>query len=269
MVIPWYGLVFFICYLVVIWFINALMMRSLRGMAGQKKKHATWLALSNICLAAGDTVLFLSLLISFVQNAAPCEFSFFYLTLFSSMPGTQFLTVPGGIFATSVTMSLYYLFLALYVRDGFETGMTGPAMAAVYVLCAARILLLLSPDNIWLASCLPAHTPNYSAWLRNAPFFVYGMLAILALARATSRAGSHGGSQGTGYLKNMTAVIAALLCSFTFYGVDIFFSHKIGGMGIWMAMIAKTIAYIVAAIAMWRAEFTSGPAPGGSLVSDI
>ena len=39
MVIPWYGLVFFICYLVVIWFINALMMRSLRGMAGQKKKQ--------------------------------------------------------------------------------------------------------------------------------------------------------------------------------------------------------------------------------------
>ena len=131
------------------------------------------------------------------------------------------------------------------------------------------MLLLLSPDNIWLASCLPANTPNYSAWLRNAPFFVYGMLAILALARATRRAGSHGGSQGAGYLKNMTAVIAALLCSFTFYGIDIFFSHKIGGMGIWMAMIAKTIAYIVAAIAMWRAEFKSGPEPGGSLLSDI
>ena len=67
----------------------------------------------------------------------------------------------------------------------------------------------------------------------------------------------------------MTAVTAALLCSFSFYGIDIFFSHRIGGMGIWMAMIAKTIAYIVAAIAMLRAEFKSGPEPGGSLVSDI
>ena len=60
-----------------------------------------------------------------------------------------------------------------------------------------------------------------------------------------------------------------MLGFFTFYGIDIFFSHKIGGMGIWMAMIAKTIAYIVAAIAMWRAEFKSGPEPSGSLLSDI
>jgi hypothetical protein len=35
------------------------------------------------------------------------------------------------------------------------------------------------------------------------------------------------------------------------------------------ALIAKTIASIVAALAMWRTEFKSGPEPGGSLLSDI
>ena len=256
MVIPWYGLAFFTCYMGIIWFINGVMLYSLRGMPPEKRSSARWLAFSNTCLAAGDSVLLLSLLISFLQNAAPCDFSLFHLTFLSSAPGAQLLTVPGGIFATSVTMSLYYLFLACYVRDRFEKGMSGPAMTAVYILCAARLLLLFHPDNVWLSSCLPEGMPNYSAWLRNAPFFAYGIFAILALARALRPAKVNG----------MGLVVAALLCSFTFYGMDVFLSHRLRGMGIWMAMIAKTVAYIVAAVAMWRAEFEAGPRRGGDLL---
>jgi len=117
MVIPLYGLIFFTCYLSIIWFFNALFIRGLRRITDAQKKYVKWFAFSNIFLASGDSVLFLSLLISFVHGEAPCNFSFFYLTFFSALPGKQFLTVPGGIFATSITMSFYYLFLGCYVRD--------------------------------------------------------------------------------------------------------------------------------------------------------
>ncbi len=256
MVIPLYGVIFFTCYLAVIWFCNALFVRGFKDIEAGRKKHVKWLALANIFLASGDSVLFLGLLISFLQNAAPCEFSFFYLTLFSSTPGTQFLTVSGAIFATSVTMSFYYLFLGLYVRDKFGNGKNNSIMFAIYILFAARIILLFYPDNIWLASCLPEHTPNYSAWLRNAPFFLFGMLAIAALGRNTFGARARDGNpSGAASTKHMMIIIAALILSFAFYGIDIFFSHTLPKMGIWMTYILKTVAYIVAAITMWRAEY--------------
>jgi hypothetical protein len=256
MVIPLYGLIFFICYLGVIWFLNALFIRGLKGITDERRKYVQWLALSNIFLASGDSVLFLSLLISFVQGAAPCDFSVFYLTFFSSLPGNQFLTVPGGIFATSITMSFYYLFLGFYIRDKFGNGKNSPVMFAIYILFAARIFMLFNPHNIWLASCLPEHTPNYSAWLRNAPFFVYGILTIIMLAGNTLFATADtSGTEDPSISKYMLIIVASLICSFFFYGIDIFFSHNLPKMAIWMTYILKTIAYIVVAITMWRAEF--------------
>jgi hypothetical protein len=256
MVIPLYGVLFFICYLIIIWFYNALFVRGLKNASGEKLKYVKWLALSNIFLASGDSVLFLSLVISFVQGATPCDFSVFYLTFFSSLPGKQFLTVPGGIFATSITMSFYYLFLGFYIRDKVGNSKSSPVMIIIYVLFAARILLLFNPENIWLASCLPAHMPNYSAWLRNAPFFVYGILTIIMLASNTLFAKAGNSSSGEpGISKHMIIIVASLICSFLFYGLDIMFSHNLPEMAIWMTYIVKTIAYIVVAITMWRAEF--------------
>jgi hypothetical protein len=256
MVIPFYGLLFFICYLSIIWYFNALFIRRLKGIAVEKRKYAKWLALANIFLASGDSVLFFSLLISFVQDAAPCEFSVFYLTFFSSLPGEQFLTLSGGIFATSITMSFYYLFLGFYIRDKFRGGRNSLIIPASYVLFAARILLLFNPENIWLASCLPEQVPNYSAWLRNAPFFAYGIVTILMLAGNTLAAKIDiSDADGSKISKYMLIIAASLLCSFFFYGLDIFFSHSLPEMAIWLTYIIKTIAYIVAAITMWRMEF--------------
>lgn len=256
MVIPLYGIIFFISYLAVIWFFNALFIRGLSGIQEERKKYVKWLALANIFLATGDSVLFLSLLISFIQGAAPCEFSFFYLTFFSSLPGKQFLTVSGGIFATSITMSFYYLFLGLYIRDKFKESKSGAIMFIISILFAARIVLLFNPDNIWLASCLPTDMPNYSSWLRNAPFFLYGMLAIIVLGRNTlvAKARCGNGSESR-FSKYMIIVVASLICSFLFYGLDILFSHRLPKMGIWVTYILKTVAYIVVAITMWLAEF--------------
>lgn len=258
MVIPLYGVLFFICYLIIIWFLNALFIRGLKVVTLEKRTYAVWLALSNIFLASGDSVLFLSLLISYVQGAAPCEFSVFYLTFFSSRPGSQFLTVSGGIFATSITMSFYYLFVGFYICDKFGKSKKRPAMVVIYLLFAARILLLFYPHNIWLASCLPEHMPNYSAWLRNAPFFVFGILTISMLAGNTLAAAADNERTGSPAVsKHLFIIVAALIGSFFFYGIDIFFSHSLPKMGIWMTYIIKTIAYIIAAIAMWRAEFNS------------
>lgn len=256
MVTPIYGLVFFLCYEAIIWFYNLSFIRSLKYMEAGKKKQVKWLALSNIFLASGDLGLFLGLVISYLQKATSCDFSFFYLTFLSSTPGTQFLTLSGGIFATSITMSFYYLFLALYVRDRFGSGKNNTVMFTIYVLFAARILLLFNPDNIWLASCLPEHTPNYSAWLRNGPFFVYGLLAVFLLGRNALAAAA--GKQTAAVpvpSKHLLLIVVLLIFSFLFYGLDIFFSHKLPQMAIWMTYILKTIAYIVVAIMMWRAEF--------------
>jgi len=256
MVIPLYGLIFFICYLSIIWFFNALFIRGLRHFTDAQKKYVKWFAFSNIFLASGDSVLFLSLLISFVHGEAPCNFSFFYLTFFSALPGKQFLTVPGGIFATSITMSFYYLFLGFYVRDKFKNGKNNTTMLTIYVLFATRIILLFYPHNIWLASCLPEHTPNYSAWLRNAPFFVYGMLSIVMLASSPRFATAKSPiPENPEISKYINLIVISLICSFFFYGLDIFFSHNLPEMVIWMTYILKTIAYIVAAITMWYAEF--------------
>jgi hypothetical protein len=241
MVIPLYGVIFFIVYLSLIWFYNARFMRGLKSIADERRKYAKWVVLANIFLASGDSVLFLSLLISYMQGAAPCGFSVFYLTFFSGQPATQFLTVSGGIFATSITMSFYYLFLGFYSRDKLGTGKQDPLMLVIYLFFAARIILLFNPNNIWLASCLPGHMPNYSAWLRNAPFFIYGIMTIIMLPAAVQYRG---------------VLAASLSCSFVFYSIDIFFSHSLPRMAIWMTYIVKTIAYIVAAITMWQSEFT-------------
>lgn len=260
MIIPIYGLIFMAGYLLTIWTFNVLMVRGLGGIPTGRRQFAKWLALANIFLASGDTIFFTSFVVGRLSEDTTCQVSIFNLPLSTNAASQPFLTVPGGIVITSITVSCYYLFLGLYYRDKFTSGKNDALMWSIYALFAARILLHFNPNNIWMVSCLPDGTPNYSAWLRNTPLFLYGLLTV-TLVGWHSRVSAKQESEAINRKIDNYMAIAMILVmlSFLFYGLDIFFSHLLPEILIWLTYIFKTIAYVVPAIIMWHAEYDLAP----------
>jgi hypothetical protein len=67
-----------------------------------------------------------------------------------------------GILTTSLTMSCYYLFLGLYLRDRFFGGNNNAFMWWIFALFAVRIALHYNPANIWVSMVLPHGEPNHA-----------------------------------------------------------------------------------------------------------
>ena len=163
-----------------------------------------------------------------------------------------------GVFSTSATMSCYYLLVGYYYRDKFALGEINIFIRIILFFFIVRILLHYNPDNIWFSAMLPAGTPNPSAWLRNIPLYAYGLLAVgLCLTFSFKQLKTKPEDKQRKELIGVVIAMLALIISFVFYGLDVFFAHKIPKSFIWITYTVKTIAYVVALFAFWYSEFYS------------
>ncbi len=246
------GLIFYAGYLLVFWPLLYFMYQRLSSVPDDRHRQKTnrWLLLANVFLAFGDTLALIGYSLGQFKIVGTDGYGTF------TFAGITQQTAILGVIATSLTMSCYYLFLALYYRDKFHEGQNDTLMWIIYVLFIARILLHFNPSNVWFISLLPKGTPNYSAWIRNAPLFVYGLLATLLIGwKAYQMNVSSEDANQTQYRKNILLAVLAILFSYFFYALDIFFAHLLPLEVIGLAYVLKTIAYVAAAVFMFRAEF--------------
>ncbi|WP_085032236.1 hypothetical protein [Ensifer aridi] len=241
---------FYLFYLGVIWAFNFMMLRQL----GRRDFDVNWSAKSvcfaNVLLASGDTAMFIAFLIAYLF---PGSFS----TTVDAAKLMQLLLL--GVFSTSVTMSVYYLFIGIYMWKRFAGAVVNLLFSIVVSFFVLRLLVHYNPGNIWFSMSLPSGTPNYSAWLRNIPLFIYGLLSVSVIAYLSIV--KYNDSEHIIVKKYNLAIILAmisLVLSFIFYAVDVFYSHLIPREYIWIVYVLKTLAYMLALVCMWLGEFYYG-----------
>ena len=235
----------YLFYLGTIWSFVVSMIRLNGRIQGDQKVSNRHIYLSNLLLASGDTAMFLGFLAVYLIAGAGVP------VLGDTV--TQYLQLLlFGVFSMSITMSIYYLFLAYFLRDKYGPGRWGSLILILAVVFfVLRILLHYNPANIWFSMMLPPGQPNYSAWVRNAPLFIYGLLAVVMIAVMSFRQWRHGN-------RDALFVLLAMLClvlSFVFYAIDVFASHVIPKAYIWITYTLKTLAYMGAFILLWYGEF--------------
>ncbi len=127
---------------------------------------------------------------------------------------------------TSITMSLFYVFLwqiglLVFSPDGIIVW-----SIIVYILAAARIILCLLPQNMWEERFSPS---GWGIW-RNIPFFLQGgaVAGLYFLNRSIA--------------PSLGLIWLAILLSFVFYVPVVFWSKKKPRIG--MLMLPKTCCYL-------------------------
>lgn len=133
-----------------------------------------------------------------------------------------------GKLITSITMTLFYVFLYLIWRKRYTIQNKKILSAVVYVLAAARIGLCLFPQNNWLSADAPVLWGIY----RNLPFTILGIIIIVLFFKYAK-------VNKDKYFKNLWI---AVTLSFAFYIPVVLFARAYPLVG--MLMIPKTCAYV-------------------------
>ena len=250
MTVSLWVILFYIFYLGTIWAFNVSMFFSERHLPEHRRRFAKYFCRANIFLASGDTAMFLAFLTAYLFPSA-----------FEDPAGTQklFQLLLLGVFTTSITMSIYYFYIGLYYRERFASGAWNLIVIFVLIFFVIRLAVHYNPDNIWFSMMLPPGQPNYSAWLRNIPLFIYGLCVIATVWGYTWKTmpGPERPIERNIARCNIGAMVA-LLFSFAMYALDVFYSHKIPHDYIWIVYTLKTLAYMVAFVLMWLGEFHFG-----------
>ena len=243
-------ILFYILYLGTIWSFNVSMLMTEPKLRPERRKFASHFCRANIFLAAGDTAMFIAFLIAYL-----------FPQLFGTPEGAQKLMqlLLFGVFSTSLTMSVYYFYIALYYRDRFAGGAWNLLLLLVTTFFVIRLVLHYNPENIWFSITLPPGQPNYSSWLRNIPLFIYGLTAVLAVLYFVW---TELRKRSNAVLRKINICIAlamiSLVVSFAIYAIDIFYSHKLPREYVWIIYTLKTLAYMAAFFFMWLGEFYFG-----------
>ena len=131
-----------------------------------------------------------------------------------------------GKMVTSITMTLFYLML-LYLNRELSGKDNRVLQRTVVVLTVCRIFLCLLPGNRWMTN------DGTMLWavLRNVPFIIIGILAVIAFYRSRN---------DNVHFKNMWIYI---ILSFAFY-IPVAVGAGIVPM-LGMLMLPKTICYVL------------------------
>lgn len=131
-----------------------------------------------------------------------------------------------GKLITSLTMTLFYLFLWEIGKTYYGLEIPAGLQALVYGLAAVRIALCLFPQNRWTAQDPPV------LWgiLRNIPFVIQGFLVMVLFLV---------GSQASG---GLPAMGLAIFISFLCYVPVVLWVHRKPALG--MLMLPKSLAYV-------------------------
>ncbi|SDB50082.1 hypothetical protein [Butyrivibrio sp. INlla16] len=130
-----------------------------------------------------------------------------------------------GTLITSITMTVFYVLLYLYLKK-VPCRETGKALdICVYILAALRIILCLFPQNRWTSPDAPL------SWgiIRNVPFVILGIVVIVYAFKWCRK-------------DALKLLWLAIILSFTFYIPVVLFADSIPAIG--ALMLPKTVMYI-------------------------
>lgn len=131
-----------------------------------------------------------------------------------------------GKFITSITMTIFYLFLWEIGLKYYELQVDTIINAIVYGLGLLRVLLCILPHNKWTKE----KGPLVWAIIRNIPFVALGLMVITIYIEGASKTGG-----------NLNFVWIAILISFLCYIPVVVLSNRYPKIG--MLMLPKSCAY--------------------------
>jgi len=221
---------FNLAYLVVIWAMAIAMGWRYALQPAERRRFSRWLLASVLLLALGDSF---HLGTRLQRSLTGVE----RMALFWA--GREVPWTGVGAFATSLTLTFFYLFVLIYRQERYRLPWAW-AEKAIVGLLAVRLLLLFFPQNNWGG---PA--PEWRIY-RNVPFILAGM-GVAALFLRTARMIS-------GPANKWLRVIGwAVVVSFVSYAGTILLVERYPMAGI--LMLPKTVAYVVAVLYFYRLEF--------------
>jgi hypothetical protein len=133
-----------------------------------------------------------------------------------------------GKLITSITMTFFYLMLYSVWKQRYTPGPQKGLDITLYVLAAARIVLIVFPQNAWFSANPPLSWGIY----RNIPFFLMGVIILMLFFSKTRE-------RNEDYFKPMWLAIGL---SFLFYAPVVLLASTFPIAG--ALMIPKTLAYL-------------------------
>ena len=131
-----------------------------------------------------------------------------------------------GKFITSLTMTLFYLFLYLFIYRRSGTSRTKYWNITICALTVIRLLLCSLPQNEWLTN----QSPLTWGIIRNVPFVIHGVLIMILCFQMLRTE------------KYYRWLWLAIAFSFAFYIPVVILAAKYSWVG--MLMLPKTICYL-------------------------
>ena len=224
--IAWFETIFNILYLIVIWSIVALMIKSMKSVKPEDRRVADLIRLAFIMLAAGDTGHVGFRVLATLLGGPGTE---------AMILGTPMSLIGLGMLITSYTVTFFYMLLVLVWKARYNQ----PDSWLPTLLLAAgvvRLIFMALPGNEW-GNPVPPHPMSL---YRNIPLMIQGV-GLLGLIF------HHAYKSDDATFKQIGWMITV---SFAFYIPVILFARQIPLIG--MLMIPKTCAYLAIAWIAYR-----------------
>lgn len=232
----WMEIIFDLSYLLVIWVLVVVMWQQREQVAPAQRPLATLFITAFALLAFGDT--------GHVGFRVWAYASPDGLETMVSVAQQQIALVGIGSFATAVTVTLFYMLVAVIWQRRFQKSY-GWFGWLLLIIGAIRLIMLLLPANRWDS---PVPVQPYST-IRNLPLIVQGLGVAFLILRDAAQA----------HDRTYTLVGIMILASYAFYLPVIFFVQQIPMLG--MLMIPKTLAYVAIALIAYQAYYRQPASP--------
>jgi predicted permease len=226
----WTEIIFNVVYLVVLWGFIAAMLRRRKFLQPKDRQVGNLFILAFVFLAIGDMGHVGLRALAFAQGQPIAE----------AQPGDTSLLVGLGALATAITITFFYILMAILWRRRFKKpyGWFG-----ILIILAgfARLIMMVFPQNQWTLIVPPQPWSLY----RNIPLMIQGLgVAFLFLRDATTP---------DDRLYKWVGIL--ILLSFAFYIPVILFVQQEPLIG--LLMIPKTLAYLAIAALAYNLLFRS------------
>ncbi len=224
--IAWFETIFNILYLIIIWSIVYLMIKSMASVKPEDRHVADLIRLAFIMLAAGDTGHVGFRVLSTLLGGSVTE---------ANILGTPMSLIGLGMLITSYTVTFFYMLFVLVWKARYNQSESWfPTL--LLVAGVVRLIFMALPGNEW-GNSVPPHPMSL---YRNIPLMIQGV-GLLGLIFHHAYKSDDTTFKWIGWM---------ITVSFAFYIPVILFARQIPLIG--MLMIPKTVAYLAIAWIAYR-----------------
>ncbi len=230
----WTEISFNVAYLIVVWWMGALMTVRMDAVAPDDRRVAKRILWAFALLAIGDAGHVGFRVLAYALGG---------LEATPVVLGTPLSLVGLGALATAVTVTFFYVLVLDVWRVRFHRRY-GWFEYLLLTAASVRLLVMMLPQNAW-DSVVP---PQPWSTIRNIPLMVLGLGAAYLIVRDARAA----------HDRTFTWIGAMILVSYACYTPVIFFVQQNPLVG--MLMIPKTLAYVAIALLAYQGLWRSGEA---------